>query len=140
MRRPPALVCLLMIASGHSMASPPHARNALLDALGSQLITIRASVRVADPSIPRPGLTPLIGARRSDISASLGAPDFCGGAPADKCIDVRKWEFFYFKAPPRISNHGATAAIEVTGGGGWSLVLGFDAGGVVNKAQWVRQQ
>jgi hypothetical protein len=139
MRKLLLLLCVAALGPALSASPQPLPRESLLDTLKTQLTAIRAGERTAGPAISRPDLSPLIGARRSDVSAALGIPDFCRGSPSNKCADARKWDFFYFKHPPKALNNGNTVEIQLTLGG-WALVFDFDSANEVSEANWVRQE
>lgn len=121
-----AVPLLGFLASTASIATY-NSRSTTLQVLRTALDEIRTTVEITEPvtvpNIEEVALDSVVGATLTEIKASLGVPDSCGGAAT--CHFASEWQYQFFRLPAGWR------------GGGFSLLLMFDSAGKCTGGEWI---
>jgi hypothetical protein len=133
------LIVAIVMAAPRAQAAASAAEQLLLR-LHAQLGQIRSTPSLGSAPLQRPQLTPLLGARRSELARSLGAPDWCRPPSDDACSHSRHWTYFFYRWQPssRAASEGITEVTMPTAG--WAVEVDFTGQSLVAAASWVQQR
>jgi hypothetical protein len=133
-------ILIAVLVSPASMPAVLDSSLALMAQLHEKLQQVRLMLpgKSIDPA--RVSLVPLVGLDRRQVTSGLGQPDYCGAAGDNGCASSTHWTYFFYPWKPT-SRETSSGTVELTAPIiGWALELRFAQSGVIETAQWVKQE